>query len=73
MIVPNAEDGHLMSMLRSTLRDVDDDKADIKTAQVDDDDVEQLKELFNSFKSELVINLALPYQDLTIYDQCVHV
>ena len=41
-------------------------KADIKTAQVDDDDVEQLKELFNSFKSELVINLALPYQDLTI-------
>jgi len=53
MIVPNAEDGHLMSMLRSTLRDVDDDKADIKTAQVDDDDVEQLKELFNSFKSEL--------------------
>ena len=62
-----------MSMLRSTLRDVDDDKADIKTAQVDDDDVEQLKELFNSFKSELVINLALPYQDLTIYDQCVHV
>ena len=55
-----------MSMLRSTLRDVDDDKADIKTAQVDDDDVEQLKELFNSFKSELVINLALPYQDLTI-------
>ena len=64
--MPNAEDGHLMSMLRSTLRDVDDDKADIKTAQVDDDDVEQLKELFNSFKSELVINLALPYQDLTI-------
>lgn len=73
MIVPNAEDGHLMSMLRSTLRDVDNDKADIKTAQVDDDDVEQLKEFFNSFKSELVINLALPYQDLTIMYQCVHV
>ena len=38
---------------------------DIKTAQVDADDVEQLKALFNDFKPELVINLALPYQDLT--------
>lgn len=46
-------------------------KADIKTAQVDADDVEQLKELFNSFKPELVINLALPYQDLTIMDACL--
>ncbi|MBR4566444.1 MAG: saccharopine dehydrogenase NADP-binding domain-containing protein, partial [Prevotella sp.] len=35
----------------------------IKTAQVDADDVEQLKALFNDFKPELVINLALPYQD----------
>ena len=40
----------------------------IKTAQVDADDVEQLKALFNSYKPELVINLALPYQDLTIMD-----
>src|SRR3712207_9025650 len=32
----------------------------IKTAQVDADDVEQLKALFNDFKPELVINLALP-------------
>ena len=46
-------------------------KADIKTAQVDADDVEQLKQLFNSFKPELVINLALPYQDLTIMDACL--
>ena len=46
-------------------------KADIKTAQVDADDVEQLKALFNSFKPELVINLALPYQDLTIMDACL--
>ena len=38
---------------------------DIKTAQVDADDVEQLKALFNDYQPELVINLALPYQDLT--------
>ena len=44
---------------------------DIKTAEVDADDVDQLKELFNSYKPELVINLALPYQDLTIMDGCL--
>lgn len=39
---------------------------DIKTAQVDADDVEQLKALFNDYKPELVINLALlsgPYHN----------
>ena len=44
---------------------------DIKTAQVDADDVEQLKTLFNDYKPELVINLALPYQDLTIMEACL--
>ena len=43
----------------------------IQTAQVDADDVEQLKALFRGFKPELVINLALPYQDLTIMDACL--
>ena len=43
----------------------------IKTAQVDADDVEQLKKLFNDYKPELVVNLALPYQDLTIMDACL--
>jgi len=43
----------------------------ISTAQVDADDVEQLKALFNSFKPELCVNLALPYQDLTIMDACL--
>ena len=38
----------------------------IKTAEVDADDVDQLKALFNAYKPELVVNLALPYQDLTI-------
>ena len=46
-------------------------KANIKTAQVDADDVEQLKELFNKYRPELVINLALPYQDLTVMEACL--
>ena len=32
----------------------------IKTAEVDADDVEQLKTLFNAYKPELIVNLALP-------------
>ena len=43
----------------------------IQTAQVDADSVEDLIKLFNSFKPELVINVALPYQDLTIMDACL--
>ena len=45
-------------------------KMDIRTAEVDADDVEQLKTLMSSYKPELVINLALPYQDLTIMEAC---
>ncbi len=43
----------------------------IQTAQVDADNVAELVELINSFKPELVINVALPYQDLTIMDACL--
>ncbi len=43
----------------------------IQTARVDADNVEDLIKLFNSFKPELVINVALPYQDLTIMDACL--
>ncbi|HAX96020.1 MAG TPA: saccharopine dehydrogenase, partial [Prolixibacteraceae bacterium] len=38
----------------------------IKTAQVDADNVPQLVALIRSFKPDLVVNVALPYQDLTI-------
>lgn len=44
---------------------------DIKTAQVDADSVEQLVALMNEFKPDLVMNLALPYQDLTIMEACL--
>jgi saccharopine dehydrogenase (NAD+, L-lysine forming) len=43
----------------------------IKTAAVDADNVKELVELFNSFKPDIVINVALPYQDLTIMDACL--
>ena len=33
--------------------------------------MKQLKQLIGSYKPELVINLALPYQDLTIMDACL--
>ncbi|GAA4022598.1 saccharopine dehydrogenase family protein [Deinococcus rubellus] len=41
------------------------------TVSVDADNVPALVELFNAFKPELVINVALPYQDLTIMDACL--
>jgi len=43
----------------------------IQTAQIDADNVEELVSLINSFKPDLVVNLALPYQDLTIMEACL--
>ena len=43
----------------------------VQTAQVDADSVEQLVELLGSYKPDIVMNLALPYQDLTIMEACL--
>lgn len=43
----------------------------IQTAQVDADNVAELVELFQKHNPDLVINVALPYQDLTIMDACL--
>ena len=43
----------------------------IKTAQVDADNVDDLVKLFNEVKPDIVMNLALPYQDLTIMEACL--
>lgn len=43
----------------------------IKTAQVDADSVEDLVALITAEKPDLVLNVALPYQDLTIMDACL--
>ena len=46
-------------------------KTVLTTAKVDADDVDQLIELINDYKPDLVMNIALPYQDLTIMDACL--
>lgn len=43
----------------------------IKTARVDADNIDELVCLFDEFKPDLVMNLALPYQDLTIMEACL--
>ena len=43
----------------------------IITDQVDADNVNELIKLFNTHKPDIVINVALPYQDLTIMDACL--
>lgn len=46
-------------------------KTKIQTAKVDADNVDELIALIEDFKPDVVINLALPYQDLTIMDACL--
>ncbi len=46
-------------------------KPHIRTAQVDADKVKDLVKLIRSFQPDLVVNVALPYQDLTIMDACL--
>ena len=43
----------------------------ITTDQVDADHVDQVVALFRRHKPDMVINVALPYQDLTIMDACL--
>ncbi len=43
----------------------------IRTAKVDANNVQELIALIEEFKPDVVLNLALPYQDLTIMDACL--
>lgn len=43
----------------------------ITTAAIDAEDVPALTALLNSYRPDLVMHLALPYQDLTIMDACL--
>ena len=45
--------------------------AKIETAQVDADKVEEVIALIESYQPKAVLNVALPYQDLTIMDACL--
>ncbi len=55
----------LMEKLRPTT------KTKISTAKVDADSVSELTALMRDYKPEICINVALPYQDLTIMDACL--
>ena len=44
---------------------------EIETAEIDADNVDALVALIENVKPEMVLNIALPYQDLTIMDACV--
>ncbi len=46
-------------------------KRSIQTARVDADNVSELVDLIVSFKPDMIINVALPYQDLHIMDACL--
>ncbi len=46
-------------------------KTKISTAKVDADNVQELIALIEAFRPDVVLNLALPYQDLTIMDACL--
>ncbi|MDR0700161.1 MAG: saccharopine dehydrogenase family protein [Tannerella sp.] len=44
---------------------------EVQTARVNADHIGELLELFESFRPDLVVNLALPYQDLSVMDACL--
>lgn len=50
---------------------LDGGRTKIQTAQLDADDTQQVIDLIREFKPDIVINVALPYQDLTIMDACL--
>ncbi len=45
--------------------------ADIEIATVDADNTDEVIKLINACKPDILINVALPYQDLTIMDACI--
>jgi saccharopine dehydrogenase (NAD+, L-lysine-forming) len=46
-------------------------KTKVTTAQVDADHTQEVVDLIRRFQPDIVINVALPYQDLTIMDACL--
>lgn len=50
---------------------LDGGKTKITTAQVNADNVDELIALINDYKPDIVMNIALPYQDLTIMEACL--
>jgi saccharopine dehydrogenase (NAD+, L-lysine-forming) len=67
--------GHIVLASRtlSKCQEIKDElpNADIEVASVDADKTEDVIKLINLCKPDIVINVALPYQDLTIMDACI--
>ncbi len=50
---------------------LDGGRTKITTAKVDADDTQQVIDLIRQFQPDILINVALPYQDLTLMDACL--
>lgn len=62
---------HLASRTLSKCEILKKEYPELSIHQVDADDSNQVFELTQKVKADLLVNLALPYQDLTIMDACV--
>ncbi|EST11237.1 saccharopine dehydrogenase family protein [Sporolactobacillus laevolacticus] len=60
-----------VSKCEALKKKLDGGKTKITTAQVDANNVPELITLIEKVKPDIVINVALPYQDLTIMDACL--
>ncbi|MDN3954949.1 saccharopine dehydrogenase family protein [Sporolactobacillus laevolacticus] len=60
-----------VSKCEALKKKLDGGKTKITTAQVDANNVPELIALIEKVKPDIVINVALPYQDLTIMDACL--
>lgn len=55
----------LIEKIKSTTKSI------LSSAKVDADNVDELVKLISAYKPEVVLNVALPYQDLTIMEACL--
>ena len=60
-----------LSKCEALKKALDGGKTKVETAQVDADHVDELAALIRKVKPDIVINVALPYQDLSIMDACL--
>lgn len=60
-----------LSKCEAFRKELEGGKTKITTAQIDADKTEELIALIEKEKPDIVINVALPYQDLTIMDACL--
>ncbi len=60
-----------LSKCEAIKKKLDGGKTKIQIAQLDADQTQDVISLIQSFQPDIVINVALPYQDLTIMDACL--